>query len=219
MKKHVLLLLLLVVSNCFAQQINLISHDKKINTFSLEKLREKLPEKTISVFDPHENKIMNYNGFSFKEILKLVYGDEWQKNDEILFECMDGYDSAIPTTEFLSKNSFLVYAISNVENFVITNRLQDNKQIYLSPFYLIWDLENSPNINTHYWPYQVETIDLINFKERFPNMIPSEKSSTNIQEGFVLFRQNCMTCHSINGEGGTLSFELNYPVSVTEYFN
>ena len=38
-----------------------------------------------------------------------------------------------------------------------------------------------------------------------------------VQRGFVAFRSHCLTCHSINGQGGAKAPELNYPASVTEY--
>ncbi|MGH7799846.1 MAG: c-type cytochrome [Thermodesulfobacteriota bacterium] len=38
-----------------------------------------------------------------------------------------------------------------------------------------------------------------------------------VKKGFLGFRQYCLACHTINGEGGGKSVELNYPVSVTEY--
>ena len=40
-----------------------------------------------------------------------------------------------------------------------------------------------------------------------------------MRRGFLAFRDKCMMCHSINGEGGKKGVELNYPVNVTEYFD
>ncbi len=61
------------------------------------------------------------------------------------------------------------------------------------------------------------TIDLISFSERFPNMSPPKNSSEKAKKGFLAFHKYCLSCHTINGEGGEKSIELNYPVSVTEY--
>ena len=34
----------------------------------------------------------------------------------------------------------------------------------------------------------------------------------------MAFRQHCIKCHTLNGDGGSIGPELNYPVSVTEYW-
>jgi mono/diheme cytochrome c family protein len=68
------------------------------------------------------------------------------------------------------------------------------------------------------WPYQVVGVDLVTFAERFPNLAPPKASAAGVNRGFLIFRQECATCHTINGEGGNKAPELNYPTSVTEYF-
>ena len=54
---------------------------------------------------------------------------------------------------------------------------------------------------------------------KFPKLIPPKDASVQAQKGFLAFRKNCMTCHSINGDGGKKSVDLNYPRSVTEYID
>lgn len=84
----------------------------------------------------------------------------------------------------------------------------------------MWDNIKNPELQSEgsaYWPYQVTTIDLISFTDRFPNMFPPKNSPMKVKKGFLGFRQYCLACHTINGEGGGKSVELNYPVSVTEY--
>jgi cytochrome c2 len=39
-----------------------------------------------------------------------------------------------------------------------------------------------------------------------------------LESGYTLFKNHCLTCHAINGIGGTMGPELNYPKSVAEYW-
>ncbi len=114
----------------------------------------------------------------------------------------------------------MVYASPDKKEFTLLNKLQNNELVGLGPFYLVWDNIAHPELKTEGesdWPYQVTTVDLISFSDRFPNMAPPNGSSDEVKSGFLSLRKHCMPCHTINGEGGGKAVELNYPVSVTEY--
>ena len=55
-------------------------------------------------------------------------------------------------------------------------------------------------------PLNKSTIELFPLKNR------------KLESGYTLFKNQCLTCHAINGIGGTMGPELNYPKSVTEYW-
>ena len=67
-------------------------------------------------------------------------------------------------------------------------------------------------------PYQLVGIDLISFREKFPNLYPGANPSASVKQGFLNFRKHCLNCHTINAEGGGKAAELNVPMSVTEYW-
>ena len=197
-------------------------HGNSFKTATLEKLKQLIPPVKVRVLEPHESQEREYIGFPVSQLLTFVYGDEWKKFDEILFSCRDGYEAAIPTENFSRFISYLVYGSTDKEQFTLINKLQGNEVVDLGPFYIIWDDIKFPEvlkIGSVYWPYQITTIDVINFSERFPRMAPPANSSDAAKSGFYSFRTHCMSCHSINGEGGHKARELNYPVSVIEYID
>lgn len=230
MKRLILLasLSVLVISYAFftinspahSQELVFKRHGNHIRTLSLEKLQELISPVRVEVFEPLESIKREYIGFPVDQLLTIVYGDGWKSADDILFTCKDGYQPVVPTQEFMKYHSYLVYDRPDNEEFTLINERDGHEPVNLGPFYLVWDNIKFPEIQKLgflAWPYQVITIDLIDFSERFPHMAPPKNSSHDVKSGFNSFRMHCMSCHTINGEGAKKAKELNYPVNVTEY--
>jgi mono/diheme cytochrome c family protein len=118
--------------------------------------------------------------------------------------------------------AYLVYRRLDQPEFIIDNRYQNEHDVPLGPYYLVWDNMNSRELRDEgasAWPYQVVAVDLVTFADRFPNMGPPHDAAPEAKRGFIEFRRNCMACHTINGDGGDKAPELNYPASVTEYLS
>jgi mono/diheme cytochrome c family protein len=101
----------------------------------------------------------------------------------------------------------------------MVNTLQNNEKVPLGPLYLIWDNLHSKALlesGASDMPYQIKTIAL-SLETAYPNTLPPSGSSMQVQRGFAHFRKYCISCHTVNGEGGGKAPELNYPASVTEY--
>ena len=97
----------------------------------------------------------------------------------------------------------------------------NNERVDPGPFFLVW--ENIIDVTARKeswlsWPWQLTSIELTSFKREYPNSTPPSTSSTAVKRGFLAFRQHCIKCHTLNGDGGDIGPELNYPVSVTEYW-
>lgn len=84
------------------------------------------------------------------------------------------------------------------------------------PTYLIWTSDN-PEISTTGWAYQIVGIEFISFQNKFAEIIPDNKVSKLVADGFSEFRNRCLPCHSLKGLGGGIGPELHSPVSVTKY--
>jgi mono/diheme cytochrome c family protein len=140
----------------------------------------------------------------------------------ILFKCADGYQDAVPTENLLTFNSLLAYKIEpKIKNavvppFSLVNEGQHETIADLGPLYLVWDNSSNKELkaeeSTH-WPYQVVEIELAQFKNKFPKMVPRIESPAVIN-GFKNFQKYCMSCHKINGEGGEKGPDLNLPINI-----
>lgn len=193
-----------------------------VTELGMAELRQKAPVTQITVWEPHEDKNVDYEGFEIGKLFSAVYGDQWKEIDEVLFTCVDGYQPVLPMDRFNRHAGYLVYRRLDQAEFNIQNRFQGEKDVPLGPFYLVWNNLDSSELRAegaNGWPYQVAGIDLVNFADRFPRLSPPKDASEKAKKGFMAFRENCMACHTVNGEGGNKAPELNYPMSVTEYLS
>ena len=195
---------------------------KLIKAFPFEEMKQRVAPTKITVHEPHEDKPVTYSGIKMSSLLDAAYGPTWRDAEELLFTCTDGYQPSIPGERFKKQESFVAFSREGSPTFSLNNRFHNGEVVELGPFYLVWDnLKNTElkQAGGEGWPYQVVGVDLIKFSERFPNLAPPPGASASANTGFLLFRKHCLSCHTLNGEGGSKGVELNYPVSVVEYFD
>lgn len=194
---------------------------KQLKTVSLDDLKTLVTPKKIRVFEPHEMREQGYTGVDTRALLAKLYPAGWDKVDEVLFTCADGYQAAVSVKRLKDYDSYLVFEREGDPSFSVTNKHQNNEHVALGPFYLVWDNLKSPELKktgAFNWPYQVVGVDLVALKDRFPHSFPKAHNKSTASAGFAVFRDKCMTCHKVNGDGGDKAPELNTPVSVTEYW-
>ncbi len=190
---------------------------KTIPFEELANITRALPRPT---WDPSEQVQTNYVGFDFKELLDSAYGRSWITTEELLFTCTNGYEQSIPVNRFLQYSSYLIYSREGGA-FELVNKARENKHLKLAPYYLTWDNARDPELrvagDAFNWPFQVNAVDLIRFKDRFSQMAPAANAPREAIAGFAHFHNFCMGCHSMNGDGGHVASDLNFPVNVTEH--
>jgi cytochrome c2 len=168
--------------------------------------------------DPVYHKTKKYHAVNALVLLKneIDLSKVDIKNTLIVFECIDGYKPEMPLELFLKTNPFLAFKDmdapkgSNWEKIV-----KNGNEMNADPFYLVYTSVSSDN-QEYKWPYNVIKFRFISKNKNIEALQPKEDEKA--MKGFVLFQKQCITCHAINGIGGEMGPELNYPKSVTEYW-
>lgn len=180
---------------------------------TIASLHDQYDVESITVADPLIGTTVEYQGIPLKTLMRDIYGETWPALDELLITCADGYQPSLPARELEQFEAYLVFARTDGTPFTF---LKKNQPVELGPFYLVW--RGNAVSGSAVWSYQMVAMEPISFADRFPRLAPPEDSGPLVMEGFKTFRHYCVNCHQINGQGGNLSVELNYPVNVTEYW-
>lgn len=195
----------------------IIAHPKVSQTFSLKDLKEKLAIFTITIDDPVYKKKKSFDGFLLTDVLKLL-GPMPQDADELIFRSRDGYSPSLPLTKAQAQRAIIAFREHGAGP--AWEKVQQGKAwVSPAPYYLVWEAGAALG-NTYPWPYQLVKIEVVSFKEKYPKVFPDKaKRDSAVMRGFVHFKTECMTCHSINLQGGDLGPELNIPKNITEYWD
>lgn len=161
----------------------------------------------ITVIEPHARDAearVTYVGIPLRTVLERYFADEWTGfQGDIHFLARDRYLAAIEAERVRSQDAYLTFARADGGPFVIDNRLQNEADVSLGPFYLVWDNIRQPVLrkdSAYGWPYQVVEIRLVPVSA-YAALLP-ENASTDVRQGFAAYKQYCMSCHHIGGIGG-----------------
>lgn len=166
------------------------------------------PPQTVQVVEPHlttreRQTRVDYRGWPAERVLDAVLGREWRTAGlEVEFRARDGYVSRIPAERFTQYRAYLVFERIGQPAFTIDNPAQNQQNVPLGPYYLVWDNIQAPELVAEggtYWPYQVTQIQVS--AARLEALLPrplAERYASVAAEA----QKYCLSCHQINGFGG-----------------
>ena len=175
---------------------------------------------SVKVDNPTDSKIHTYEGISLTLLLEQIFGNGWKAFDAVQFTTQDGYQPIIPTSS-ITANFGLIATGENGDSGFGKLKRKNGETVDPGPFFLVWEnIKNTAAKKDSWlsWPWQITSIELTSFTREFPHSAPPEQAGNLAQKGFLEFQQHCIKCHTINGEGGGIGPELNYPANVTEYW-
>ena len=140
----------------------------------------------------------------------------------IQFYCLDGFSAPLEKTRILATDAQQSHAYIAIEDPAHPWPKLEKKNVSAGPFYLIWDHPELSKIGQEEWPFQLAGFKIYaSFESKFPHLMPeaSLKKQSPEQMGLAVFRKNCFSCHTLNGEGDSkVGPDLNLPMNPVEYF-
>ncbi|WP_337840647.1 c-type cytochrome [Rheinheimera sp.] len=185
--------------------------------FSLAELKQQLPLKRVQLYDPVYEQQKSYQGFLLTDVLTLAGYQSAMQGDELKLVASDGYAPAMPLS-LVAGEPVLAFAETGKADFEFAAVTQGKAKLSPAPFYLVWTQGAAAKHNP--WPYQLVKIELVSFADTYAALYPTGvPQNSAVYQGFLLFKSQCLSCHSINLQGGEVGPELNAPKNVTEYWS
>jgi mono/diheme cytochrome c family protein len=178
---------------------------------------------TVTIDDPYYGRVKRFRACPLAEVLALGFGplDDAQAEEGLdgFFRARDGYVKPATVARMREPGGYLAFADAE--------RMRgadpgwepiDRRQVDPGPYYVVWQKPEQRDPHRYPWPYQLTTIELASYAAKYPQTAPAGlPSDAPAWAGFAIFRSECIACHAINGDGGTIGPELNVPQSIVEY--
>ncbi len=177
-------------------------------------------ETRVQVADPYYARAKTYLAYPLACVIELGFGKPVSslRGENFFLRALDGYIKPASGERLAEPGGWLAFADAEQTDKQKKWEPIDRRQVDPGPFYLVWSGPGQGDPHRHPWPYQLIAIEIAPFEARYPHTIPTGvPAGAPAWTGFAVFRSECVACHAINGEGGTIGPELNLPFSIVEY--
>jgi mono/diheme cytochrome c family protein len=192
----------------------------EVGRVDLATLRAKGRETTVTVDDPYYERSMTYRAVPLATALALGFGEPPSAfaGEDVVLRAADGY--ARPTTgaRLAEAGGFLAFGDASRPADPPAFLPMGRRALDPAPFYVVWTGAGQKDPHASPWPYQLVAVERQDFVRSHPHTVPrSAPDGSPAWTGFRVFRTECVACHAVNGEGGTVGPDLNVPQSIVEY--
>jgi mono/diheme cytochrome c family protein len=184
-----------------------------------DELQRSCAVQTVVIDDPYYKARKSFRACPLRDVLTLGFGTLPEADDELFLRARDGYTKTVRAKVLVEDGGYL--ALADAEHAQGADpgwQPIDRRQVDPGPYYLVWSKPEQRDANGYPWPYQLVAIEIGSFARQYPHTLPiSAKADTAPWRGFAIFRDECISCHAINSEGGKIGPDLNVPRSIVEY--
>jgi mono/diheme cytochrome c family protein len=193
-----------------------------VKTVDLPTLKRSCPVQTVEIDDPYYQAQKAFLAFPLRCVLALGLGPLGKsfEDENVFLRARDGYVKPATGARLIEDGGYLAFADAQRTPQGAEPRWDpiDRRQVDPGPYYLVWAKPGQRDGHGYPWPYQLAAIEVAAFDTQYPHTLPrSAAPDAPAWVGFAVFRTECISCHAINGEGGTIGPDLNVPQSIVEY--
>lgn len=205
----------------YPAELRFVRDGALLRTVDLATLKANCQVQTVTLDDPYYQSRKSFLACPLGDILRLGFGQPLAvlADDSFLLRARDGYAKPASGARLVEPGGFLAFA--DAERATGDDpgwQPIDRKQADPGPFYVVWTEPRQADPTRYPWPYQLNTIEIASLDSVYPHVLPRGAAADSPPyDGYKIFRNECIACHAINREGGTVGPELNVPLSIVEY--
>lgn len=162
---------------------------------------EKLGVKTIS--SSYFDRAMKYDDAELKvvSLLKIISQFELKSGeDAILLNCFDDYQGILPISDALKYDLQLATKIEL--------GFGSSKPGWLNPLLVVVPDGKEPPFAERFLTANIRELKFVRLSDYYGSLKQIAKDSKEVSQGFEVYKNNCLFCHSLKGRGGNKGARL-----------